>query len=241
MGWVAELSDPERETLWNNGVDILARLHQIDWRSKFSFLDVPGPGALGLDRYLGYVERWYAWAAKGRTFEIGETALRYLREHQPTESPVDVLWGDATLGNMLFADDQSVAALLDWEMPALGPGECDLGWWLFMDSMYHRGWDIPRLTGFPPRDETIARYESKLGRPVGDLAYYEILAGLRMMAISARTIDLQIEQGILSPDTTMHTANPVPITLAELLGLPRPELGAEMQQLADAMTRGTVD
>jgi aminoglycoside phosphotransferase (APT) family kinase protein len=126
-------------------------------------------------------------------------------------------------------------------MPALAPGECDLGWWLFHDTMYSHAFGVPRLTGFPSRDETIARYEARLGRPVGDIAFYEVFAGLRMMAISLRTIDLQIENGVLSAETTMHTGNPAPIALAGYLGMPEPELSGEMQKLMEAMTQGTVE
>jgi aminoglycoside phosphotransferase (APT) family kinase protein len=242
VGWVTELSDAQREAVWNNGIDQIAKLHQIDWQGKFSFLDVPGPGELGLDRYIAYVEQWYAWAANGRQFDIGDAALAYVREHQPADPPLNVVWGDATPGNTLFRDDQSVAALLDWEMPTLGPGECDLGWWLFMDFMYSHSYGIPRLPGFPSRDATIERYTSKLGRPLcGDVVFYEAFAGLRMMAIALRSIDLQVENGILAPDTTMHTGNPAVIALAAIIGVEEPPLSAEMQAMTAAMTKGTVE
>jgi aminoglycoside phosphotransferase (APT) family kinase protein len=237
-GWIFdELSTDERERVWWNGIDALTAIHAIDWRTNFGFLDEPGRGDLGLDRYLGWVEDWYAWANRGRSFELSDTAMRYLREHQPSDASLGVVWGDACLGNLMFADDLSVAAVLDWEMATLGPGEADLGWWIFMDEMFSVGFDLPRLEGLPDRAATVAGYETRLGRRVNDIDYYRVLAGMRMAVVTIRSVDLQVEAGVLSSDTSMYTNGPASRALASALGLDPGPLSPEMAAMATALTQ----
>src|SRR5215217_3666561 len=69
-----------------------------------------------------------------------------------------------------------LAAMLDWEMAALGPGEADLAWWIVMDSLLSEGLELPRLAGLPDRSESIEFYERARGRPVEHIDYYEIFA-----------------------------------------------------------------
>ena len=74
-----------------------------------------------------------------------DPAMDFLERAKPRTAHVDPIWGDSNPGNMLFADDHSVAAVLDFEAAALGPGEIDLGWWLFMDERRSHG--LTRLSG----------------------------------------------------------------------------------------------
>jgi aminoglycoside phosphotransferase (APT) family kinase protein len=239
VGWmVDDLSPAERARLWCNGIDTLAGLHEIDRHERFSFLDTPALGEAGLDQHLGQIENWHRWAAAGRPQPVVDVAMRHLRAHQPVDTDVGVVWGDARLGNILFADDLSVAAVLDWEMAALGPGEVDLGWWLFMDRFYSEGLGVPRLAGLPDRAATVAHYESRRGRVVRDLEYYEVLAAVRMAVVIIRSTDKQVEYGVLDPATTMGTNNPATQLLAEMLGLPVPELSPELEQAKAAAAEG---
>ncbi len=152
-GWYVDEPPAARAQLWNNAVTMIARVGRVDWTCELGFLDGAGPGERGLDRYLSWVEEWYAWTMKGRPQPISDVALAYVREHQPVDPPVELVWGDSTIMNMLFDDDLSVSAVLDWEMAALGPAELDLGWFLFMGDMYSTGFGLPRLEGLPTRDD----------------------------------------------------------------------------------------
>jgi aminoglycoside phosphotransferase (APT) family kinase protein len=183
-GWVTELSPAQRRLLAINGLSVLADLHRLDWQQGFGFLDHPHRGRPGLDQYLTYLEEWLAWTAKGRSMKVLEAAVRYARDHRPPHTDIVVTWGDARVGNIIFADDLSVAAVLDWEMAALGPPEMDLGWWLMFEALQTTG--CQRLEGIPDRDETIRLYESLSGRTVADVRYYEILAWLRIAITCTR-------------------------------------------------------
>jgi aminoglycoside phosphotransferase (APT) family kinase protein len=226
-GWVYDLDPHERARLWRNGIRVLASIHRVDWRRGFEFLDQPALGEPGLDQMLRWTEDWYEWARAGRTHPLVETALRRLRQEQPADAPVNVLWGDAAPNNMLFRDDLSVSAVLDWEAAALGPGEADLAWWLFYDEYISAGFGIPRLEGLPDRNTTIEIYEEALGRPVRDMAYYELLAHTRNAILSLRSVVRQIEFGALDPGTTAVTNNPTSRLLAKRLGAPAVEVGAD--------------
>jgi aminoglycoside phosphotransferase (APT) family kinase protein len=183
-GWVVDLPPSDRHRVAVNGLAVLADIHRVDWRKGLSFLDRPRRGQPGLDQYLNYVEEWLEWMAKGRPFPVLDAALQYARQHQPASTDALLTWGDARIGNIMYADDLSVAAVLDWEMAALGPPEMDVGWWLMFDDQRSRGGDP--LPGIPDRAETIEIYESMAKRTLGDVRYYEILAWLRIAITCTR-------------------------------------------------------
>ena len=94
-----------------------------------------------------------------------------------------IVHGDFRLGNAIHRPDGSVAAVLDWELCALGDPMADVSYLL-------RSWGPPTggdgdgqrrcgtgthaslAPGFPSRDELIDRYERGSGRPVDDLAFW---------------------------------------------------------------------
>jgi aminoglycoside phosphotransferase (APT) family kinase protein len=196
-GWVFELVPPDRTRVATNALEMQARINRLDWRDGFTFLHPAGAATPGLDRYLTFVEEWARWAVKDHHFPVVGATLAYLRDNQPPEGPVSVLWGDCNPRNMIFADDLSVAAVLDWENASLGPAEIDLGWWLMMDYFWTVGRGVPRLDGFFDREETIGRYEDLIGRAVGEMGYYEILAWLRFELVIIRTFDMRLEDGAI--------------------------------------------
>jgi aminoglycoside phosphotransferase (APT) family kinase protein len=236
-GWVADLDPSQRRALWFNAIDMIAELHKVDWRDGFEFLDEPVRGRPGLDQYLDWVREWYLWARKDRPQPVADAVLDYLFANKPADTVTGVLWGDATPANILFAPDLSVAAILDFEMAALGPGEVDLAWWLFFDDFYGPDVGIPRLPGLPDRDETIARYEQAAGRPVRNPDYYAVLARFRMNIVGIRWVDRLVAQGRLEAGTDVLTHNVITKQLAIQLGLPVPEPGEGFARMVAASVK----
>jgi aminoglycoside phosphotransferase (APT) family kinase protein len=200
-GWTVDLPPGQRTRLHDNGLAALVALHRVDWRPGLGFLDPPGPGT-ALDRYLAQLEAWYEWCAPSRRFgpDVLAAGLRHVLDHRPDDPGEGIVWGDARVGNMCFADDVSVAALFDWEGATIGPPGIDLGWWLMFERYLCEAQGLRRLDGVPGRAETIARYAELGGAPVPDIDYYELLAAVVMTLITSRLADVLVETGRVTPD-----------------------------------------
>lgn len=235
-GWLVELTPEQRFEAWRNALAVVARLHKLDWRRGFEFLDRPERGEPGLEQYVAYLQEWYHWAARGRDIPIVKAALDYVVDNRPQDTATSVLWGDPTPFNTLFNPDGTVAAMIDWELAALGPGEIDLGWWLYFDELFSDGFGIDRLPGLPTRDQVIDLYQEAAGRQVGNMDYYEIVAGLRMGIVAIRQFDRQVHLGNIPAHNRSLTDNQMTAYLARRLGMPVPELGEDFAAFVSNMT-----
>jgi len=223
-GWLKDESTPEqRGILWHHGLKTLADIHGIQPAHRFDFLDEREDGPAGLDAYLRYVRRWHDWVAGNRIFSLVEAAFEYLLTHRPSLDHNCVLWGDSRPGNIIFAPDGTVAAVLDWEMAALGPAEIDLGWWLMFNE-YHVAVanGDPQLAGLPNRDDNIAIYENYAGRKVADMYYFEVLAWLRFAITHTRWRDRMTAHKKLPDDPNGYSDNVCMRGLSKQLGVSMP-------------------
>ena len=217
-GWVTEIEPAERAALWWDGLDVLARIHQLDWKALgFGFLDRKQFGPAGLEQQLNYYDRYFEWAKRGRDNPIAAAAFEWLKSNRPPSSYLGICWGDSRIGNMIFKDGRCMA-VLDWEMVTLGDPIQDLAWWLFLDRHHSEGIATPRLEGFPTREETVARYEQLTGRKADSLHYYEIFAGFRFAVIMMRVAQMMVEFEVLPADSDLETNNVVTQLLEKLLG-----------------------
>jgi aminoglycoside phosphotransferase (APT) family kinase protein len=197
-GWVCDATPEQRARMESAAVGVLAALHELTpERCDLAFLDRPRHGRTPLDQHLGY-QRWYSeWARDGRPVPLIERTFAWLDEHRPTEGPTVLNWGDARIGNILWRDFEP-AAVLDWEMAALGPAEVDVAWivWLhrFFQDLAER-YGMPGLPDLLRRDAVATAYEARAGRPVRDLEWYEVFAALRHAVITVRTMGRSIAFG----------------------------------------------
>jgi len=220
-GWVTEIAAAERRSLWMDGLDVLARIHKLDWdKLGFGFLDQPQHGARGLAQQIQYYERYLAWAARGKPQPIAERAFAWIKANLPGDEPLGLCWGDARIGNMIFRDGKC-QAVLDWEMVTLGNPEQDLAWWLFLDRHHSEGLMVERLAGFPSHEETVSRYEELLGRRVRHLPFYSMFAGFRFAVIMMRVAQMMIAYEVLPPDSELETDNIVTQLLERMLAAGR--------------------
>jgi aminoglycoside phosphotransferase (APT) family kinase protein len=219
-GWVTKLTEEVRGRMWWSGIELLADLHALD-ATPFAFLDRPGYGRTGVDQRLGYYGHYLRWAYGGPQ-PTAAAALEWLRDNQPDEpdDPV-LLWGDARIGNIMYHDGEPQAAL-DWASATLGAPEEDLAWYLYLDRHHSEGVGLPRLPGFPSHEHSVRFYEAMHGRPMRDLAYYEVLAAFKFAVIMARMGQAFIDMEMIDPDCDFPYNNSASQLLARILRLPAP-------------------
>jgi aminoglycoside phosphotransferase (APT) family kinase protein len=236
-GWLSDMTPPLRGTSWKSAIEAFAQMSKIDWQKDgFSFLANSDWGAPGLDQYLGHLEAWYHGCRKDRVMPYVDTAMAYIRAHQPEGTPVNVLWGDSTPSNVMFSPKGKVNALIDWELAALGPSELDLAWWLYFDDLFSRRFGVSRLEGLPTRDESIAIWEVAAGRKAEHLDYYDVVVALRMALVVVGAFDRQVGIGNIPPENKSLHANFMTLYLAERLGMDLPELGPDFYAFMSNMT-----
>jgi aminoglycoside phosphotransferase (APT) family kinase protein len=222
MGFLSEATPEQQRALYDAEIGLLARLHAIDWKAAgLGFLDRPQFGPTGLRQQFGYYRHFLAWAGQGRPQPTIEAAFDYLEGHAPEGCEVVGLnWGDARPSNILVRDFAPVA-VLDWEMATLGPPECDVAWFVYLNRFLSEGVGAAPLPGFRDGPETVALYEQLSGRRLGDLHYYEVWAGLRFCVIFLRIIQRMEKQGVLIPGWTEQN-NLCTQFLAKVGGFPEP-------------------
>jgi aminoglycoside phosphotransferase (APT) family kinase protein len=162
-------------------VDSLVEIHAAD-------ISTPGlaafarPGSYNERQVRRFTQLWEI----NRTRElplVDEVGAR-LAARLPDPFPPTVVHGDFRLGNAMVAPDEPtrVAAVLDWEMGAIGDPRADVGYLL---ATYSEPGGPPNplgtspvtaLPGFPSRAELAARYAERSGRDLAHLAWFEALA-----------------------------------------------------------------
>lgn len=236
FGMLFDATPARREKIWWSGLDSLARIHSLDWQALgLSFIGAPGGETDPIDRQLAYWDRFLAWVMEKEPQPILQSTLNWLRANRYAPRRVSLCWGDSRLPNLMFRDDE-VVAVLDWEMAWLGDPEADLGWWIFMDWQGCDGYGIPRLEGFPSREDTIRRYEELSDCKVENIFYNEVFAAFRFGVVLARVAHLMEEIGVHRPAPDYSTNNPCTQRLATLLDLPPPGQGRRQMTKIDEMT-----
>lgn len=178
----AQLSVPERESLGQHVVDVLAKLHTLD-------PDAVGLGDLGRkEAYLArQLKRWNKQWEASKTHEIPamEETSRLLEERMPEQVGATIVHGDYRLGNMIVGAGQ-IKAVLDWELCTLGDPLADVGY--LLNSWVQPGEaeeDIAPTAagGFPERDALTQRYAAATGRDLSQINYYRAFSHWRLAAI----------------------------------------------------------
>lgn len=126
------------------------------------------------------VEHWRSTflASRMEPLPVLDRLFGWLLDHAPEPARLCVVHGDLRPGNFLYRDD-TVIALLDWEMVHLGDPVEDLAW------VYRPLWSPER---FLDLESFVHRYEA-FGGPAVDpdaLIYHRILAEVKFATISLR-------------------------------------------------------
>ncbi|WP_405718440.1 phosphotransferase family protein [Streptomyces sp. NBC_01537] len=172
-------------------VDQLAALHALD------------PYAVGLGEFgrpAGYLERQVRrW--RGQWDRVATRALpgpdeldelhRRLERLVPERGEAAVLHGDYRLDNVILAagDPGRIAAIVDWEMAALGDPLADLGlllvyWDPVCEPVLGTGHVPTANPGFPSAAELAERYALRSGRDVSALPFHRALGYFKLAVIA---------------------------------------------------------
>jgi aminoglycoside phosphotransferase (APT) family kinase protein len=180
-----------RTRLASEMIDALVELHAVDWQ---------GAGLSG--RPDGYLERqlarwkgqWELTRPKTRDLPGLDEVTEWLERNVPEQAGTTVVHGDYKMDNVVFSPDgQRLEALLDWEMATIGDPLADLGWLMAYwgetgDPPPPAGEEIvqpaaPQQGGFPTREEMVAMYEERSGRPMREFTFYLVLAQYKLAII----------------------------------------------------------
>jgi aminoglycoside phosphotransferase (APT) family kinase protein len=184
---IARLTAAEAAACSRELVDVLARIHSVDYEAV-------GLGDFGhpegfLERQ---VRRWgQQWErSKAADLPALDELARRLRNALPESGPPSIVHGDYRLDNTMLApgDPTRIVAVLDWEMATLGDPLADVGllllYWAQNDAqVIATGEGISTDAGFLSRDEVVARYAEQSGRNVDQLDWYVVFAGYKLAII----------------------------------------------------------
>ncbi|HYK71021.1 MAG TPA: phosphotransferase family protein [Streptosporangiaceae bacterium] len=216
-GWLLEATAEERAQLQRASVQILAKLHAVPAQALAVPALRPPAGQEALRYHLELQRDYYHWALAddGVRVPIIERSLDWLEEHWPDDPGPDVLnWGDARIGNIVYQGFEP-AAVLDWEMAALGPRELDVGWFVFLHRFFQdiaEFFEVEGLPDFLRRSEVEQCYTELTGWQLRDMDFYLTYAALRhaiiMARIRRRMIHFGEEEVPADPDDyVMHRAS----------------------------------
>ncbi|MFJ9413139.1 phosphotransferase family protein [Streptomyces sp. NPDC101227] len=198
--WLYDATDEERERLESESVSVLARLHDQAPPAAAAFLGAGENPATALHRHVENQRAYYAWVVAGRPHSpVIDRGFEWLTEHWPKHPGETVLtWGDARIGNIVYDDSFAPAAVLDWEMAALGPRELDLGWMVYLHRFFQDLSESSGEVGLPQflrRDRIEERYARLTGHTPRDMEFHTLYAALRQAIVMLRVAYRQVHFG----------------------------------------------
>ncbi|ATL26187.1 phosphotransferase family protein [Streptomyces formicae] len=222
--WLHSATDAERAHLEEESVRVVAHLHDQAPLSEARFLDTPGEGS-PLRRHVDAQRAYYAWVVSGLPRSpLIESAFDRIEEMWPDDEGDPVLnWGDARIGNIVYAGFDP-AAVLDWEMAALAPREVDIGWTVYLHRFFQDltvSFGQPGLPDFLRRDRVEETYARLTGHTPRDMDFYTLYAALRHAVVMLRVAYRQVHFG--------EAAVPVNPEDADMLILHHASLAAMVQ------------
>ncbi len=196
----ALVGEQARQRVAESTADVLVALHAQP---------VEGTELAGLRRPGNFVERqlrrWHRQVHESAVEDLRviDEAHRALLADLPGQ-PDAIAHGDYRAGNIVYAPDGSVVAVLDWELAAIGDPLTDLGW--LLASWSEPGDTVPTTTdgptgagGYPPRATLIERYAAGSGRDLERLDYYVAFARWRAACIMAG-VWTRYQRGVMGDD-----------------------------------------
>jgi aminoglycoside phosphotransferase (APT) family kinase protein len=174
-------TEEARKALGLDLVDTLVEIHAADV-SRTELATFARPGSYLERQVRRFAQLWEI--NKTRELRDVDQVGAWLVANLPEPMASTVVHGDYRLGNMMVAPTAPtrIAAVLDWEMGAIGDPRADVGYLLATYTEPNGrasalgSSPVTGEAGFPTRAEIVARYEERSGRSVQPLAWFEALA-----------------------------------------------------------------
>jgi aminoglycoside phosphotransferase (APT) family kinase protein len=174
-------SEPSRRALGDDLVDALVEIHAADVRTP-ELASFVRPGSYNERQVRRFGQLWQI--NKTRDLPAVDEVGTRLAATVPEPLAPTVVHGDFRLGNTMVStgNPTRIAAVLDWEMGAIGDPRADVGYLL---ATYSEPGGPPNplgtspvtaLPGFPSRADLVGRYAARSRRDVEPLAWFEALA-----------------------------------------------------------------
>lgn len=214
--WLFDASPEDQRRLEETTVDALVALHAIPAvEQNFEFLISTAEGDTPLRRHVAELHGYYRWVTTdGVRSPLIEKCFDWLEANWPQQEGLASLsWGDARIGNAMYADFEPIA-VLDWEMAGIAPREVDLAWMVFLHRFFEDIAHSMGLVGMPEfmhRTQIVQMYQAKSGYTPQDMDFYTMYAALRhgviMSQVQRRAIKFgQAETPEDIDDLIMHRA-----------------------------------
>ena len=211
-----EIDENKRMKVYEETVHIMAELHKIDVE-KAGLLDFGKPGNY-FERQVGRWIKQYR-AAETESYPEVETLIAWLEKTMPDDDGlISIVHGDYRLYNMIFDhEEESMLALLDWELSTIGHPYADLAYQCM-------NWHIPQIgitpglaginlekLGIPSEDDYVSNYCSKMGiNSIPNWSFYLAFGFFRLAGIAQGVYKRSI-QGNASADNAKELGAAVPI------------------------------
>lgn len=198
------VDDADRLRVGGDLVDALAMLHELDVEA-IGLGHLARPGAY-LERQL---RRWRRqWDATAADVDALDDVFGWLVDAMPAQQATSLVHGDPKLDNCVLGPGGRLAALLDWELAAVGDPLADLAmllaYWAEPTDDRYALQDPPTVVaGFPTRADLVERYASRAGLDLDPLPYYLTFTYWKLACIVAgvhrRLVDAGLGRRAIDP------------------------------------------
>lgn len=150
-----------RQRLGLEFVDVLARIHQVDWAEAGLDEDAPADSDAAA---RAQVEHWAGYYHDARLVEVPaiRRAIAWLHANVATSGRVRLVHGDYRLGNFMIDHQGHINGIFDWELAHVSDPVEDIA---YSGLRLFRG-RSPLLSHLLERGEYLRRYEERSGLAV---------------------------------------------------------------------------
>lgn len=171
-------------TVWRQAAELLAILHDIDFRDHLEGWERPTGWPDEIVRWTGLARHSHDASRRERLMVLGDR----LRTSMPADEAVGLVHGDFQPGNILY-DGGKATGLIDWDLAAIGPQGVDVGWLMMMAdaAAWHPAF---RPVAPVPKEELLDIYKNRGGPAHTHARWHQAFAHLRMGSIAGLNLKL---------------------------------------------------